>query len=630
MELLLLLIFRLFNAALTQTYFQPDEFWQSLEVAHRLVFGYGYTTWEWRDGRSLLLSSSDSASGWWDSVVVGSPVRSVAYPSLFVPVYWSLKVLNLDDTFLLTLLPRLVQAVFAALGDWYAFRLARKTTSERTAWIFLVLTWTSPYALHTATRTFSNSLEASLTSAALFYWPTPSSNLNLGPSLLFIGLTFMIRPTSAILWSFLGLDLLLRQSPRSALKILVQCTIALFISLLFQIILDSSFFGRLTITPLSFLAVNVLGKSPISLFYGQSAMHYYFSQGIPVICTLLTPWSLIGWISTLCLTSTTKNEDIRDAPTLRLLSRAALWVTLCMSALGHKEWRFLQQLGPLWILFAAVVLTQRRKERQEIELKRSDERSSDVRGREEESVLGRVRTAWKDIWLGGTTSSTKGRTSSRKSTLSLWSQTILDYLPPLPYLLYAQLPLTAYLLLAHGRGQTQIMRVLHDEGSKLKSVGFLMPCHSTPWQAWMHLPALEGAGTGGSGDGGLAWFLSCEPPLQNEDLKTYRDQTKVFYEDPFAYLQSRFPSTVDPTFPPSPYPEPKTTDGSQNWTHSWPSHLVIFETLLDHRSRSEEGKEKVGDLLREKGYATSKRLWNGFGSDDENRWGDVLVLKWQG
>ncbi|KAE8251057.1 hypothetical protein A4X13_0g4183 [Tilletia indica] len=119
MEFLLLLIFRLFNAALTQTYFQPDEFWQSLEVAHRLVFGYGYTTWEWRDGRSLL-SSSDSASGWWDSVVVGSPVRSVAYPSLFVPVYWGLKVLNLDDTFLLTLLPRLVQAVFAALGDWIA------------------------------------------------------------------------------------------------------------------------------------------------------------------------------------------------------------------------------------------------------------------------------------------------------------------------------------------------------------------------------------------------------------------------------------------------------------------------------------------------------------------------------
>lgn len=34
------LTFRFANALLVQTYFNPDEHWQSLEVAHRIVFGY--------------------------------------------------------------------------------------------------------------------------------------------------------------------------------------------------------------------------------------------------------------------------------------------------------------------------------------------------------------------------------------------------------------------------------------------------------------------------------------------------------------------------------------------------------------------------------------------------------------
>lgn len=33
------LAFRLLNAILVRTYFNPDEHWQALEVAHRMVFG---------------------------------------------------------------------------------------------------------------------------------------------------------------------------------------------------------------------------------------------------------------------------------------------------------------------------------------------------------------------------------------------------------------------------------------------------------------------------------------------------------------------------------------------------------------------------------------------------------------
>lgn len=32
-----------------KTFFQPDEFYQSLEPAHRMVWGTGHETWEWRN-----------------------------------------------------------------------------------------------------------------------------------------------------------------------------------------------------------------------------------------------------------------------------------------------------------------------------------------------------------------------------------------------------------------------------------------------------------------------------------------------------------------------------------------------------------------------------------------------------
>lgn len=38
--LALLLVFRVCNAVLSYSAFVPDEYWQALEVAHRMTFGY--------------------------------------------------------------------------------------------------------------------------------------------------------------------------------------------------------------------------------------------------------------------------------------------------------------------------------------------------------------------------------------------------------------------------------------------------------------------------------------------------------------------------------------------------------------------------------------------------------------
>jgi phosphatidylinositol glycan class B len=71
------LVTRILISLLTRTFFQPDEYFQAIEPAHRAVFGFGHLTWEW---------------------VSSQPVRSFSFPLLYVPLFYALKSLHLDDT----------------------------------------------------------------------------------------------------------------------------------------------------------------------------------------------------------------------------------------------------------------------------------------------------------------------------------------------------------------------------------------------------------------------------------------------------------------------------------------------------------------------------------------------------
>ena len=77
-----------------------------------------------------------------------------------------------------------------------------------------------------------------------------------------------------------------------------------------------------------------------------------------------------------------------------------------------------------------------------------------------------------------------------------WKTKVLCALDVLPGL---------YVIRFHGRAQVSVMSYLRSlEPPVLRSAGFLMRCHSTPWQAYLHRPELSE---------GYMWDLSCEPPL---------------------------------------------------------------------------------------------------------------------
>uniref|UniRef100_A0A8C4VA03 Mannosyltransferase n=1 Tax=Falco tinnunculus TaxID=100819 RepID=A0A8C4VA03_FALTI len=110
---------RALNCALVQTSFVPDEYWQSLEVAHRMVFNYGYLTWEWASG-----------------------IRGYSYPLIFASIYKTLQLLARDDVQLLIWVPRLAQAVLAAFADVKLYSLVRHLENAETAkcvWVLVQL-----------------------------------------------------------------------------------------------------------------------------------------------------------------------------------------------------------------------------------------------------------------------------------------------------------------------------------------------------------------------------------------------------------------------------------------------------------------------------------------------------------
>lgn len=142
-------------------------------------------------------------------------------------------------------------------------------------------------------------------------------------------------------------------------------------------------------------------------------------------------------------------------------------------------------------------------------------------------------------------------------------------------LFFSQVALALYVSLWHQRGVMDVMTWLSTQP---RSAGFLMPCHSTPWLSSLHgVPTM-----------GHLWFLTCEPPLNNNSDNNL-DQADLFYDDPPAFLTSLSP---------------------------WPDTLVMFDKLLLTPG--------IKPLLTD--YVECQRFFNSHVHWDSRRKGDVVVL----
>lgn len=470
--LLGLILFRLFNAATTFTFAQPDEYWQSLEPAHVGVYGFGYLTWEWRVG-----------------------LRSSAHPLLFSIFYRLLDgpytpefARASPDT--IVWIPGLAQAIIAALADFHFVKFAHtmfrnKYPKGTVSFYSVAVTIGSAYNWYMSTRTFSNSLEMALTTIALTYWPWRPhriSSFKYVLSLIVASASCAFRPTNALIWLFLGSILVLKTNRKSfvlSLAIIIVSTTFVLSAILdhwYYVTQDPGFNNLDTVTILdktfvfplwNFVKFNFFEN--VAPFYGTSPWHYYLVQGIPILLIAFLPFTLYDM---------SKSKSSHS-------TLVVLFVIAIFSLIKHKEVRFIYPILPILHLKTL------------------------------------------NAFL---------RNHANKKLLI--------------FIVLINLSVGVFFNTFHQRGVIDVMTYLRHNGyysgshvatsedtqrDPVTSVGFLMPCHSTPWQSHLHRKDLASWSD--------FWFLTCEPPigLNEDEQKNYLDVADQFYANPEKFIKEKFP-----------------------------------------------------------------------------------------
>ncbi|GBM83531.1 GPI mannosyltransferase 3 [Araneus ventricosus] len=308
-----ILLVRLLSVFVVRSSFVPDEYWQSLEVAHKTAFGYGHLTWEWQ-----------------------KKIRSYAYPSIIYILYSIFP----ESVGTIVFVPKIFQAILSSTGDFFAYKLSCKLFGSKCGYWTLFNLLTSWFLFYCSSRTLTNMAETSFTTCGLFFYPwNPGKHKGLTCSYLwFAGASTLMRPTAAILWLPLYLYHLWREKDYIYLfrkTLFIGCVIlAILMSC------DRYFYGEWVLTPYNFFLFN--WTNDIGAFYGQHNFLWYFSAGFPVVLGIhLIPF-LMGF----------------SLPYLRRFYLLVLWMIIVFSLLSHKEFRFLLPVLPLSLVICSAVMNE--------------------------------------------------------------------------------------------------------------------------------------------------------------------------------------------------------------------------------------------------------------------------------
>ncbi|KAL4993072.1 Alg9-like mannosyltransferase family-domain-containing protein [Aspergillus recurvatus] len=586
--LLFLIGFRLVNALTVRTFFQPDEFFQSLEPAWKVAFGANqgpWITWEWEH-----------------------QLRSSLHPLIFAAVYavadLVARTLGLSPASraeLLIVAPGITQAVIAAVGDFYTWKLALYIYGDRSheSWATLALTIVSPWQWFCSTRTLSNCLETTITIVALYLWPWGRAieSCATGPTvkdkgvsilryalhvrdwasltpprlrqcLLLAAFACILRPTNIIIWIGLASAALHRSTWGERQTLAREALLCGSSVLAVSAVADYFFYGFWTFPPLRFLYFNI--AQSLAVFYGRNDWSYYASQGYPLLLTTALPFTLVGLYRTL---KTPLKLEKQKASILVQLASISLAMPATLSVISHKEVRFIYPLLPALHILSASPLV--------------------------EFFLPALAT-------------TDRQYIPRRLTLI--------------FLLLVNVVIATYTTLFHASGVVSVLSYLRDQHqihgtANTPSVpkespasyggitaGFLMPCHSTPWRSHLVEPTIH------------AWALSCEPPvgLTAEEKAVYRDEADQFYDNPNRFLQDNMVGGLRhiPRRPSYATPPNSQRPPTQLFPpHEWPDYLIFFAQL----------EQTLKSSLRSSSYGECWRTYNSAWHDDSRRRGDVVV-----
>ncbi|KAM3161828.1 Mannosyltransferase [Lachancea thermotolerans] len=576
-----LILFRLINCFFVQSFFQPDEFWQCLEPAHYMAFGYGDLTWEWKFGlRSyaipfifeLVYRTVGAVSKFASGIVYMAansfaalvhylaPNSDLGWEMAFEMQQFPREIQEFLEYQGVLWAPKIFMALLAAVGEWYmvdfidevlsrAFNGDEKDKVSNKAHVKIaasILSLTNFFNYFMITRTFANTFEMALTSIALYYW-----DWSMGQTIrsreftvsLFLGILLCFqRPTNALIWVPLGtytvLNLTLRNDTQNLLRLGRKLFFVFFQVFILNLGIDYYFYGHLSVPAYRFIKFNY--TSALSSFYGTAPWHFHLLQTLPLILGFSIPLFAYGFFF-----MNFKKTTGFLGNTVTQIRVIVIINVLAFSAVSHKEFRFLYTLQPFLTLFSS-------------------------------AALGRLIPKIKEV-----------KNALLKSIL--WAVPFISIFSALAILSFQEV------------GVIEVTKYLHNI-PRVQSVGFIMPCHSTPWQSHIHRK-----------DIGDLWSITCEPPLYllndpqgKKKLSDYMDESDYLYENIPKFVYKNFP----PVF------RKELRSPGKVYTHEWPEYLVIFQHL---------DEEFMNKFLEDSGYLVEKRFFNSLKHWDSRRSGDIIV-----
>ncbi|EAL22074.1 hypothetical protein CNBC2120 [Cryptococcus deneoformans B-3501A] len=634
------------------TYFQPDEFYQALEPAHYHVFGYGYLSWEWRDlplAESLAHTDVSELHGklWGKLVAVaaGGRMRGWAWPGVFVVIYEVLKGLGLDRGRFLTMVPRAVGIIIAALTDYYTYCLSSKLLGHGSAPTALFLSLTSLFNGHLLPRSLSTSPETLLTLMALYYFPFPAPGV---PEVYGLQNVTNLKPIGASKS---------RRETEGGEKEFMRVEDS-----------DKSSYG---VNDMDYVVIDRAPPFVVEAPQHKDRLVLSICLATLALCirpTMLSLWAFLGanllWrrfqssglqslIGTTALAMSSILCTVAGSTAIDYLMSGRLYVPLLTfiyqnvivnissfygstDHLYHLVQTLPIMLFPLWIWWAkgfiACILPASLLPAQ---LNKFDKpKGLKILAKAITFTIAVFSLSPHSEWRflhpllpplllytipSFSISYTPTVLGAYYPVRSFRQYLRMDKVPFYVILLSGIVPFI-YLNVFHGAAQVEVMNILRrgDLGN-VTSLAVLAPCHSTPWMSHLHKD-IEG------------WFLTCEPPV-GVDAKMHRTQQDWFYSNPVQYLSSVFP-----------YPPSQLHDISYaSFSKTYPSHIILFGELLSRRGivsetvlETDESQPVIttreGDVtgeLESLGYHEVWNGWNGFdwAQDEEERKGGVRVWR---